>query len=50
MNNVILKYLRNKGIEIIHVNANLTSHIAYVNQIILEKIDLIKDLIPSWIK
>lgn len=46
----LIKYLRNKGIEIIHVNANLTSHIAYVNQIILEKIDLIKDLIPSWIK
>lgn len=46
----LIKYLRNKGIEIVHVNANLTSHIAYVNQIILEKIDLIKDLIPSWIK
>ena len=46
----LIKYLRNKGIEIIHINANLTSHIAYVNQIILEKIDLIKDLIPSWIK
>ena len=46
----LIKYLRNKGIEIVHVNANLTSHIAYVNQIILEKIDLIKDVIPSWIK
>lgn len=46
----LIKYLRNKGIEIVHVNANLTSHIAYANQIILEKIDLIKDLIPSWIK
>ena len=46
----LIKYLRNKGIEIVHVNANLTSHIAYVNQIILEKIDLIKDMIPSWIK
>lgn len=46
----LIKYLRNKGIEIVHVNANLTSHIAYVNQIILEKVDLIKDLIPSWIK
>ena len=46
----LIKYLRNKGIEIVHVNANLTSHIAYANQIILEKIDLIKDVIPSWIK
>lgn len=40
----LIKYLRNKGIEIVHVNANLTSHIAYVNQIVLEKIDLIKIL------
>ena len=46
----LIKYLRNKGIEIVHVNVNLSLHIAYINQIILEKIDLIKDLIPSWIK
>ena len=43
----LIKYLRNKGIEIVHVNANLTSHIAYANQIILEKIDLIKKRLPE---
>ena len=46
----LIKYLRNRGIEIVHVNVNLSLHIAYINQVILEKIDLIKDLIPSWIK
>lgn len=46
----LIKFLRENNIEIIHVNVSITMHIAYLNQEILERIDSIKDLIPSWIK
>lgn len=46
----LIKFLRTKGIETVHTNMNLSLHIAYLNQFILENIDSIKELIPTWIR
>ena len=45
-----IKFLREKGIETVHANVNVILEIAYINQYILEIIDSIKSLIPTWIK
>ncbi|MCD8307613.1 MAG: NYN domain-containing protein [Clostridia bacterium] len=49
-----VKFLREKGIEFVHVNMKGTSsifmNVAYINQYILDNIDKIKPLIPDWIK
>ncbi len=45
-----IKYLRKNGIEIVHTNLDANGHIAYINQFILENIEKVKDLIPSWVK
>ncbi len=46
----LIQYLRDKRIEVIHVHTSITMYIAYLNQEILEKIESIKELIPTWIK
>ena len=45
-----IKYLRENGLEIIHPNFDANGHLAFVNQYIIEKIEKVKDLIPSWVK
>ena len=45
-----IKFLREKGIETVHANVNVILEIAYINQYILEIIDSIRSLIPTWIK
>ena len=45
-----IKYLRKNGIEVIHTNFDVNGHIAYINQFIIENIEKVKDLIPSWLK
>ena len=54
MNDIIstdlIRFLRENNIEIIHVNVSVTMHIAYLNQEILERIESIKPIIPTWIK
>ncbi|MCD8285992.1 MAG: NYN domain-containing protein [Clostridia bacterium] len=49
-----IKFLRERGLEIVHVNMKGTSsifmNVAYINQYILDNIDKIKPLIPDWIK
>lgn len=45
-----IKYLRENEIEIVHINLDANGHIAVINQYILEKIEKVKDIIPSWVK
>ena len=45
-----IKYLRKNGIEVIHTNFDANGHIAFINQFIIENIEKVKDLIPSWVK
>lgn len=45
-----IKFLRENGIEIVHTTLDANGHIAYVNQFIIESIEKVKDIIPSWIK
>jgi len=46
-----IKYLRARDMEVNIANApNPTTHIAYINQYILDNIDKIKPLIPDWVK
>ncbi len=45
-----IKYLRDKGIEVIRSNVSLSVMIAYINQFILEQIDKIRPHFPVWIK
>lgn len=45
-----IKLLRGYDIEIVHVNTDITLHIAYINQEILEHIDSVKSWIPTWIR
>ncbi len=46
----LIKYLRENNMEIVHPNNNMLIHIAYVNEYILENIEGVKGLIPSWVK
>ncbi len=50
-----IKFLRDRGIEVIHVNmrgsGSIFMNLAYVNQFILDNIDnAVRPLIPDWIK
>ena len=45
-----INFLNANGIEVIKANIDVATHIAYINQYILEKIDLISNLFPDWIK
>lgn len=45
-----IQYLREKGIEIVKVNASVNELIAYVNQYMLDNIERIRDYIPNWIQ
>lgn len=45
-----IKFLRNNEIETMHPNLDVNGHLAYINQYIMEKIENVKDLIPSWVK
>ena len=42
-----IKFLRNNEIETMHPNLDVNGHLAYINQYIMEKIENVKDLIPS---
>ncbi len=46
----LIRYLRTKNIETVYPNVTLALHIAHINQHILENIESIKEIIPSWIK
>lgn len=46
----LIKYLRQKGIETNHANMNMSYQIAMINQSILENINSIREIIPTWIR
>lgn len=49
-----IKFLRERGIEFVHINMRGTSsvfmNLAFINQYILDNIDKVKPLIPDWVK